>query len=434
MSEQVSTLTAPFWTHGGLTVADGRLQVAGRDAEALARTHGTPLYAFDLTRAQEKAVALRDALRRAGLDPRVRLAIKSCREPEVLAAFRALGPVGSPDAVGIDACSPQEVAWALAHGFAESEVSHTGTNMSDRDVAALVAHPDLRITVDLVTQVERLGRAAPGRSIGLRLNPRASASSRHEGGESPYSHSDRPTKFGILPEQLEQAVAAAHRHGMTVTVAHFHVAAFILNEQLPAFEIAVEKAAAMVARLQALGCPIEEVNAGGGLGVPLQPGVTPLDLDAYAGVLARHLGPLGVAVGVEPGEFLTDEAGLMLAEVVTVEERDGHTFAGLDAGWNVLCSPFVYGVRHEIVLTHDVTGHPSELVTVTGHINEGDDVFAEDAPLPPVAEGDVVAILGSGGYNIAMASRHCFRPLPRVVTFADRTGTDLGTATTPSWA
>ena len=53
------------WEHEGVRVVDGRLLVAGRDAEALAREHGTPLYVFDVVRVAEQARALRDALARA---------------------------------------------------------------------------------------------------------------------------------------------------------------------------------------------------------------------------------------------------------------------------------------------------------------------------------------------------------------------------------
>ena len=53
----------------------------------------------------------------------VRLALKAQRAPEVLAALRARGAPGSPDAVGIDACSPGEVLHALEHGFTAEEIS-----------------------------------------------------------------------------------------------------------------------------------------------------------------------------------------------------------------------------------------------------------------------------------------------------------------------
>ena len=62
-----------------MRIEDGRLLVAERDAEALAREHGTPLYVNDLQRVAEVTLALQDALGHAGLRHRVRLALKALR-------------------------------------------------------------------------------------------------------------------------------------------------------------------------------------------------------------------------------------------------------------------------------------------------------------------------------------------------------------------
>jgi diaminopimelate decarboxylase len=138
--------------------------------------------------------------------------------------------------------------------------------------------------------------------------------------------------------------------------------------------------------------------------------------------LAEHLGPLGVAVGTEPGDFLVKEAAIHLAEVVTVERRDGVLFVGLDTGWNVMGEHFIYGAPLELVLCRDVVGPPVEPVTIAGNINEGNDLFAEDLPFPAVQEGDVVAAINVGSYNASMTSAHCLRGPARSVTFADRGG------------
>ena len=136
-----------------------------------------------------------------------------------------------------------------------------------------------------------------------------------------------------------------------------------------------------------------------------------MDLDAYARIVARHLRPLGVAVGFEPGDLLVKDAAILLAEVVTVEDRGGVRFVGIDAGWNVFCSWFIYRFAQELVLCRAADAPRTEMVTVAGHINEAGDVFVEDYPLPPVHEGDVLALLNAGGYEQAMAMTHCLRPL-----------------------
>jgi diaminopimelate decarboxylase len=61
-----------------------------------------------------------------------------------------------------------------------------------------------------------------------------------------------------------------------------------------------------------------------------------------------------------------------------------------------------------------------ETVTISGHINEAPDLFAEQYPFPPVAEGDLVALLSVGGYCQAAAGRHCLRPTADAVYLRDR--------------
>ena len=67
----------PWWVRPGLDIEDGRLRIAGHDAEALARDRGTPLLVYDRTRFTENALALQGALGRAGLPFRVRYALKA---------------------------------------------------------------------------------------------------------------------------------------------------------------------------------------------------------------------------------------------------------------------------------------------------------------------------------------------------------------------
>jgi len=401
-----------WWARPGLEIREGRLLVAGRDAEAVARELGTPLYVYDLMRIEEQARALEGAFARAGVPFRLRLALKAQRDPRVLAFVRDLR------FVGIDACSPGEVLHALDNGWPPEEVSFTGTNVSERDLDQLLARP-IHVNGDLLWQVERLGRRAAGTRAGLRVNPRQGAASGH-GRRHLYSGGDRPSKFGIFEEQLDDALAIAGTHGLTIDVLHFHVGDGFLTDGLADFERAVERVAAMTRRLIDAGYPVAEVNAGGGLGVPQGPGEAPLDVDRYADVLARHLGGFGVTVACEPGDFLVKESGILLAEVVTVEEREGVRFVGVDAGFNVMPERFIYRSPLPVVLCRAADAPPAGTATIAGNINEGDDVFAEDLPFPEVREGDVVAMHNVGSYNQSMHMDHCLRPAAKVLTFPDR--------------
>jgi diaminopimelate decarboxylase len=404
----------PWWVRPGLDIADGRLRIAGEDAEALAREHGTPLFVYDRARFAENARAFQRALGRTGRPFRLRFALKANPLPEVLEVFRGLGAPGAPDSVGIDACSPGEVERALACGWLPDEISYTGTNVSERDLDLLLPH-GVHLNLDAVSQVERYGRRAPGRAIGLRIDPGAGA-----GYNAHLEYAgDRPTKFGIGPERLDDAIAAAAGHDLAIDTVHFHAGSGWLAGGLEGFERALAGAVEAVERLTAAGHRIGEVNVGGGLGAPARENEQAVDLDAYADVLARHLGPLGVTIACEPGDALSKDAAILLGEVVTVEERRGVAFVGLDIGWNVNCSYFIYRFAQELVVCAAADAERTQVVTIAGHINEAGDVFAEDYPMPLVDEGAMVALLNAGGYLQAMSSTHCLRPMGTAL-FLDR--------------
>jgi diaminopimelate decarboxylase len=406
-----------WWSRPGLEVRDGRLTIAGHDVEELAREHGTPLYVYDLAHAQEQARSLQDALERAGVDHRVRFALKAQREAAFLAALRALGDVGDPRAVGMDVCSPGELEWALANGFEASEISYTGTNLSERDLDRILP-TGCHLNLDLLSQIERVGKRAPGTSVGIRVNPRSGASLEATG-ETLYAGS-KPTKFGVYRERLEEAVDVARRFDLVIDTVHVHSGYLYLDGQLDIVEETIRRVAEMTRMLHELGCPVAEVNTGGGLGVPFRSGDRPLDLDAWAGIMARHLTPLGVTVATEPGEFIAKGAGSLVAEVVTVEDRDGTVFVGVDAGWNIACEHFAYHLPFHPILCRAADAPPTQAFTVAGHINEGDDLFAEDWPMPEVREGDILAIPNVGSYNASMTSEHCLREPAHMVAFGER--------------
>jgi diaminopimelate decarboxylase len=384
----------------------------------VARTCGTPLYAYDVMRIAEQIERLLGAAGNSRLATRVRVAMKAQHEPEILEYVRRHFCLDGDRGVGIDVSSPGEVMRALACGWSPELISYTGTNVSERDLDIILSHA-IHINLDGISQLHRVGRRAPGRRVGVRLNPCVGAA--HGMGDVSLYCGPKPTKFGIYPERLPEAVKVANEYGLSIVTLHAHVARMVLDEDLESYARVLSSLADCARILQDLGCPLEEVNVGGGLGVPTIDGEKPLDLVRVVGLWEEHLGPLGVHVGSENGEFFSRESGILLAEVVTVEDRDGALFVGVDAGWNVFNLRFIFGQQHPVVLCRDVLGASARHVTVAGNINQGPDLFAEDWPLPEVAEGDILAVLGAGAYaQAASLDTHCLRPHARAVFFDDR--------------
>jgi len=160
---------------------------------------------------------------------------------------------------------------------------------------------------------------------------------------------------------------------------------------------------------------VRVLNIGGGLGARYRPEDQPLAPAAWSALIREHLAPTGCAVACEQGTFVMATAGVLVAEVNTVEERRSGIWVGIDAGQNVNCFPAHYGIPLTIVKVAAPLAPPTAVVHVAGNINEANDVFARAVSLPPLAEGDLVALCPAGAYGASMASEHCLRGLPAEV-------------------
>ena len=261
------------------------------------------------------------------------------------------------------------------------------------------------LNLDSLSAIRRVGRRAPGRAIGLRVNPQVGT-----GYSAQLTYAgEKPTKFGIYADRFEEALATTRDYQLDVQGLHFHIGSGWLRAGLKQFSEATKRGADLARRVPGL----RYFNVGGGLGIPLQASDQGVDLDAYVKGIVRHLGPLGVTVMSEPGDYLVKDAAILLVEVVTIEEKGGTRFVGVDCGLNAFNLPAFYHYHQEIVLCRSADAAPTMSCTVAGHINEAGDLFAEACRLPEVREGDVLALLNAGGYGASMASHHCARPPAR---------------------
>ena len=238
------TVVPDWWRRPGLDAVEGRLVIAGRDAEALARMRGTPRFVYDLERVRENVLAMHSC--RATCGARLPASLRAQGQPRTGGPGRAPrdGAAGEPDALGIDACSPGEVELALASGWTAAEISYTGTNCSERDLD-VICGAGVHLNLDAVSQVERVGRRAPGSTIGLRVNPMIGA-----GYNDHLTYAgERPTKLGITADRLDDALAAVRRHGLVVDTLHFHAGSGWLADGLSSFEAALAAVVELAGRI-----------------------------------------------------------------------------------------------------------------------------------------------------------------------------------------
>jgi diaminopimelate decarboxylase len=118
---------------------------------------------------------------------------------------------------------------------------------------------------------------------------------------------------------------------------------------------------------------------------------------------------------IEPGRFIVAEAGVLLTRVNAVKQVLNKKFVGVDAGFNVLIRPTMYGAYHHVLVANKLDEQPTEVYDVVGPICESGDVLAKDRLLPTICEGDLIAVLNVGAYGFSMSSQYNSRPRPAEV-------------------
>jgi diaminopimelate decarboxylase len=83
----------------------------------------------------------------------------------------------------------------------------------------------------------------------------------------------------------------------------------------------------------------------------------------------------------------------------------------LDAAMNDLIRPALYDAWHDFrPVKTPAPGAPLAPVDIVGPICESTDAFARARPMPPVAQGDLVAVMSAGAYGASQASEYNSRP------------------------
>jgi diaminopimelate decarboxylase len=380
-------------------------QLGGVPVLSLAERFGTPLYVYEADVIVER---IRDLSR---FDV-VRYAQKACSNLAVLDLCRRHGVV-------VDAVSAGEIHRALTAGYDGSGV-HPGivytADIFDRESLDLCIEHNLRVNCGSIDMIEQYGRLAPGGEITLRLNPgfgHGHSKKTNTGGEG--------SKHGIWHEDLALALERASDHELVVTGVHVHIGSGSDMAHLSMVCDSVEKLALEV------GASVTTISAGGGLPIPYSEADEYPDLNAYFELwnatrqrLEKTFGH-DVALEIEPGRYLAAEAGSLISEVRALKTMGSNRFYLVDAGFNNLARPIMYGAYHPMAICSaraEAASAPVIDVVVGGPLCESGDIFTQEEggvvrtqSLPEAQIGDLLVIGCAGAYGAAMGSNYNSKPL-----------------------
>lgn len=390
-----------------------KLYCEGVAIESLARKYGTPLFVYSQGTLTNHFQKLDAAL--APVDHLVCYAMKSNSN---LAVLRVLANLGS----GFDIVSGGELQRVMAAGGDPRKCVFAGVGKKVEEIEFALRQGVYSFNAESEPELERinrvaarLGKIAP---VAVRVNPNVEAHTHSKITTGTYEN-----KFGIAFEKIEGVYArAAKLKNLRLRGFQMHIGSQITA--VDPFEEAVGKVVPLVRRLKEKH-GLEFFSIGGGLGIVYKPALASgperwwksskeakniLTPEKYAARLVPLLKPLGMRILMEPGRFISGNAGILVTRIEYVKQTGRKNFLIVDAAMNDLIRPSFYEAYHEIVpLTHRNGGLIKS--DVVGPICESGDFFAKERPLPKLGEGEYLALLSAGAYGFVMASTYNTRSL-----------------------
>jgi diaminopimelate decarboxylase len=329
----------------------------------------------------------------------------------------ALLKIFAREGAGADVVSGGEIYRAFKAGIPADRIVFAGVGKTREEIEFALRSGILMLNVesspelDLIDRVAReLGTQA---QVALRINPNVDSQTH------PYiSTGLKKNKFGIdISRAVEEYQTAVGMRNIRVIGVHQHIGSQI-TEVAP-FVDSLTRIAELIRTLRECGIPIQYLDVGGGLGITYHDEDPPSPA-AFARALIEVVKDLGSTIVLEPGRVIVGNAGILVTQVLYLKRGPQKNFVIVDAGMNDLIRPSLYGSYHSILPVMEKGEEGGLIADVVGPICESGDFLAKDRKLPPLDQGELLAVMSAGAYGFAMSSTYNSRPrVPEVLVRGD---------------
>jgi len=380
---------------------DGELfceDVALRD---IASEVGTPFYLYSLARLLENFHRIRKAFSKA--NPLIAYSVKANSNLSIL---RLLAREGS----GFDIVSAGELRRVLAAGGDPQKVIFAGVGKTAEELRFAIQQKILMVNLESEPEAQLLSEIARGQKAvvraSLRINPDVEAHT-HEY----ITTGKKENKFGVAYKSAPALIARIARlPNIEFVGLHVHVGSQILD--LTAHINGVKRLVSLIGVLRSEGIEIRTLNIGGGYGIAYGEREKTMNVERAAEKIIPFVRKMGCRLIMEPGRYIVASAGALVTRITYIKVGDLKQFAIVDSGMNHLIRPALYKAYHRIIPVRETRTRKRIEMDVVGPICESADFFAKDRPMPPLIQGELLAILDTGAYGYVMSSNYNTQPRP----------------------
>src|SRR3954449_11236713 len=401
---------------------NGELYCEDVPVAKIAADVGTPAYIYSKATLLRHYRQIADAFK--PLNATICYSVKSNGNLNLCKALAAEG-------CGFDVTSGGELFRALQAGGDPKKIIYAGVGKTDEEIREAIEVGIAAFNIESEEEIENVDRVAG--SIGktaigaIRINPDV----------DPKTHiktttGKKETKFGVDIERAERVFDQYKSlKNLRLAGVHLHIGSPIYD--VAPYVDAVTKANALIDRLTKKGHKIEWLDMGGGFAVNYKNPEQALPVTEHAKQLIPLLQGKPYKLALEPGRYISGNAGILLTRVLYRKTGGAKQFVIIDAGMNDLLRPTLYDAFHfiwpakpsnprnvPVARDEDMIPADGETVDVVGPICESGDFLAKDRPLPPTKRGDLLSVFTAGAYGFAMSSNYNNRPrAPEVLVDGD---------------
>lgn len=306
------------------------------------------------------------------------------------------------EGAGVDIVSAGELFRAKKAGVDTAKVVYAGVGKRRDEIQMALESDILLFTVESIPELELINEVASEMDkkarVALRINPDVDAKTHDY-----ITTGKKENKFGIDMETAFSVYTDAVAYpSIDFAGVHIHIGSQIVSSE--PYVTALKKMKPYVEKLKEAGVDIRYFDIGGGLGI-IYDREQPMTAEMFASAITPFIQEMDVTLILEPGRFISGNAGVFLTSVLYVK-KNSKNFVIVDGAMNDLIRPSLYQAYHEIIpVVKNETG-VVEQSDVVGPICESGDFLGKDRYLPELKGGDLVAVLSSGAYGFTMASNY----------------------------